>query len=102
MIVFEATWYDADGKYHRTNDLTTAEDAIKLVESGGATSGSVIQFNKTPNPNFTQGCAECWRYEYRSCAMWTWQQREIGGERAWWAHDIFSGTGSAYRQERPN
>jgi hypothetical protein len=79
-------------------DFDTADAAAKFVEENGA--GRVVCFTRTPNPNFTEGCAEIWRYEDRSCGMWTLAERE--GKLSWMVHGIFDGSGAPLAEERPH
>lgn len=75
-------------------DFHTAADAIAAVEKKG--SGSVVKFHVAKNlPGLHPDLV------YRSCALWSFQKRADGNMK-WMAHDIFSGHGYPYKEERPS
>ncbi len=77
---------------HDRVDHATADEAIASVEKRG--SGSVVRFNVSRNlPNLKPD------WEYRSSGLWSFNR---DGNGKWQAHDIFSGHGRAYADEKPN
>lgn len=78
--------------HHDHADYATAEEAIKAIETRGQ--GSVVKFILSPNgPGLLPNPVAS------SVGMWTYNN---DGTHRWLGHDIYSGHGRAYGEEKPH